>query len=133
MLFATSLVTAADRPYSEGPITQVTYVKIKPGMFEAYMKFIATERKALMEEYKKAGLILRWNVYTAEARSPSEADLILTVTYKNWAALDGLQDKQDPIDEKIQGSLDKQNQGAISRGSMREILGTNTIQELVIK
>ena len=97
------------------------------------MKWLATERKALMEEYKKAGLILSWKVYGAEARSPREADLILTVTYKNWAALDGLEDKQEPISARLQGSNDKQNQAAIGREQMREVLGSETIQELVIK
>ncbi len=133
MLFATSLVIAADRPYTDGPVTQVTYIKIKAGMFEAYMKWLATDRKALMEEYKKAGLILGWKIYSAEARTPNDADLILSTTYKNWAALDGLNDKQEPIAERLQGSSDKQNQASIGREQMREVLGSTTIQELVIK
>ncbi len=133
MLFATSLVTAADRPYTDGPVTNVSYIKIKAGMFDAYIKWVATDRKALMEEYKKAGLILGWKVYTSQARSPSEPNLILTVTYKNWAAFDNLNDKQDAITERLQGSSDKQNQMAIGREQMREVLGVDTIQELVIK
>lgn len=133
MLFATSLVIAADRPYTEGPVTQVTYIKIKPGMFDAYMKWLATDRKALMEEYKKAGLILGWKIYSAEARTPNDANLILSTTYKNWAALDGLNDKQEPIAERLQGSSDKQNQASIGREQMREVMGSTTIQELVIK
>ena len=133
LLAATSVMAQEAKPYSQGPITTISYIKIKPGMFEAYMKWLATERKALMEEYKKAGLILSWKVYGAEARSPREADLILTVTYKNWAALDGLEDKQEPISARLQGSNDKQNQAAIGREQMREVLGSETIQELVIK
>jgi hypothetical protein len=133
MLIAGSLVSAADRPYTEGPVTRISYIKIKPGMFDAYMKWIATERKTLMEEYKKAGVILGWKVYGAEARSPREADLILTVTYKNWAAFDNLDDRQDAIAERLQGSSEKQNQMAIGREQMREVLGNETIQELVIK
>jgi hypothetical protein len=133
MLFAASLSTAMDRPYTDGPVTNVSYIKIKPGMFDAYMKWVATDRKALMEEYKKAGLILAWHVYTSQARSPQEADIILTVTYKNWAAFDDLDDKQDAITERLQGSHDKQNQMAIGREQMREVLGSNSIQELIIK
>jgi hypothetical protein len=133
VLATTSVMAQEAKVYSEGPITTVTEIKIKPGMFDAYMKWLATERKALMEEYKKAGLILSWKVYGAEARNPRDADLILTVTYKNWAALDGLEDKQEPIAARLQGSNDKQNQAAVSREQMREVLGSQTIQELVIK
>lgn len=133
MLLTASLATAEERPYTDGPVTNVSYIKIKPGMFDAYMKWIATERKALMEEYKKAGLILGWKVYSAQARNPHEPDLILTITYKNWAAFDNLDDKQDAIAERMQGSSDKRNQMTIGREQMREVLGADTIQELVIK
>ena len=132
-LFAAGLVSAADRPYTEGPVTRISYIKVKPGMWDAYLKWIATDRKALMEDYKKAGVILSWRVYAAESRSPREADLILTVTYKNWAALDNLADKQDSIIERVQGPSEKQNQAAIGREQMREVLGIESIQELIIK
>lgn len=134
LLFALASVHAQEaRPYSEGPVTNISYIKIKPGMFDAYMKWLATDRKNLMEEYKKAGLIIGWKIYSAQARTPREADVILTVTYKNWAAFDGLADKEEPIAAKLQGSNDKQNQAAISREQMREVLGSETVQELVIK
>ena len=120
-------------PYTDGPITVVTYVKILPGGFDAYMKFLATTRKAEMDEQMKAGLILNTHVYQAQARGPHEADMILTVTYKNWAAFDGLSDKQDAISKKLMGSLDKATAASVDRGKIREILGSETIQELILK
>ncbi len=121
------------RPYTDGPVVNVSYIKIKPGMFDAYMKWVATDRKALMDEYKKAGIILDWRVYGAQARNPNEPDLILTVTYKNMAAFDGLDDRQDAILAKVAGSLDKANTASIKREEMREVLGSELIRELVIK
>lgn len=133
MLSATIVGAQEPRPYTEGPVVNVSYIKIKPGMFDAYMKWLATERKALMDEYKKAGLILDSRVYTTEARGPGDPDLILSVTYKNWAALDGLDDRQDAVGAKVVGSRDKANQASISREAMREVLGSQTIQEMVLK
>jgi hypothetical protein len=119
--------------YSEGPVVDVSYVKIKPGMFDAYMKWVATDRKAYMEELKKAGIILDWRVYGSQARSPNDPDLILTVTYKNMAAFDGLEARTDAIQAKLAGSMQKANEMAISRESMREVLGGEMIRELIIK
>ena len=48
--------------YSEGPVTNVSFIKIEPGMFDAYMSYLATTDKSLMEEQKKAGIILDYRV-----------------------------------------------------------------------
>jgi hypothetical protein len=61
--------TSRSGKHPEGPVVDVSYIKIKPGMFDAYMKWFATDRKAYMEELKKAGIILDWHVYGNQARS----------------------------------------------------------------
>ena len=121
------------RPYTEGPVVTVTSVRTKVGMFDEYMKFVAGNYRRNMEEYKKAGLILDYGVYQAFPHNPHEPDLFLTVTFKNWAAFDGLQDKMDPIDAKVYGSVDASNKGAVDRDKIREILGSQTIQKLQLK
>ncbi len=135
LVVASSSIAIAEeaRPYTEGPVVNVSYIKVKPGMFDAYMKWVATERKALMEEYKKAGLILDYRVYSTEARGPRDPDIILTVTYKNFAALDGIDDRQDAVAAKLIPTRQKGNEMAIARESMREVLGSETIRELVLK
>jgi len=128
-----AVTVADDRSYTEGTVTEVTYIRTKPGMFDEYMKWVATQRKQEMEELKKAGVIVSYSVYAASPRTPQEPDLILTITYKNMAALDGLNDKTDPIDKKVFGSVENATQGAISRGQMREVLGSELVRELVLK
>ncbi len=133
LLLVSSAAMAADEPYTEGPVTEVSFIKVKPGMFEAYMKWVATERKQLMDEQKKAGIILDYKVYGAEAHNPNEADIILTITYKNMAALDNLGEKTEAIGNKVFGSQQKANEASISREQMRTVLGSQLIRELVLK
>ena len=121
------------RPYTEGPVINVAFIRTKAGMFDEYLKFVGGVYKRNMEEYKKAGLILDFAVYQAFPHNPHEADVILTTTFKNWAAFDGLQDKMDPIDAKVYGSVDASNKGAVDRDKIREILGSQTIQKLQLK
>ena len=130
---ASAALADEGRPYTEGPVVTVTSVRTKVGMFDEYMKFVAGNYRRNMEEYKKAGLILDYGVYQAFPHNPHEPDLFLTVTFKNWAAFDGLQDKMDPIDAKVYGSVDASNKGAVDRDKIREILGSQTIQKLQLK
>ena len=125
--------TAQDtKAYKEGPITQLSYIKIKPGKFDAYMKFLAGDYKKLMEAYIKAGLVTRYGVYSARAKTPHEADIILTVTSPNFAALDKV-DELDAIAAKLIGPADAQAKASADRGAMRDILGSEIVQEMILK
>lgn len=135
LLFAFASISFAqdDHAYTEGPVTAISYIKVKPGMFDAYLNYLQKTYKQLMEEQKKDGLVLDYGVYSATARTPHEADLYLTITYKNWATLDTLTARGDAAAKKVWGSLDKSNQAAIDREKMREVLGGEVVQELILK
>jgi hypothetical protein len=131
---ATSSVLADDsKAYTEGPVVVVTAIRTKPGKFDAYMKWLDTTGKQLRDDQKKAGLILDYAIYSATPRSPNDPDLYMTITYKNMAALDGLDDRVEPIMKKIYASRDASNQAAADRESLREILGTQMIRKLELK
>jgi hypothetical protein len=133
VLSAPALAADDGRAYKEGPVTVVTFVKIKDGQFDNYMKWLDTTFKAENDAFMKAKLITGYKVYGSMARDPHDADLILSITYANMAAMDNLNEKTDAITEKFEGNLDKQNQGFADRGSMREILGSQMVRELILK
>ncbi|MEO6002073.1 MAG: hypothetical protein ABIZ04_25095 [Opitutus sp.] len=134
LVTTSALLSAKDElPYTEGPVTEVSYIKLKPGMGDAYLKWLATGWKTFNEELKKAGIIIDAKVYSCTAKNPNEPDLILAVTYKNMAALDNLDERSAAIVEKVEGSRQKSNDAAIARGPMRDVLGSELIRELVLK
>lgn len=120
------------KTYKEGPVTQISYIKIKPGKFDAYMKYLAGDYKKLMEAYIKAGLVTRYGVFSARAKTPHDADVILTVTSANYASLDKV-DERDAIASKLVGNSDAQAKGSIDRGAMRDLLGSELVQEIILK
>jgi hypothetical protein len=128
-----SLATAADRPYTEGNVVQVTAVRTEPGMFDEYMKYLAGPYRQIMEGQKKAGIIVDYSFYSAVPRGPQDADLYIVTVYKNMAALDGLDAKADPIVEGIMGSMEQQSTATVQRGKLRTILGDEFIRQLVLK
>ena len=123
---------AEERTYSQGPVTAVTYVKIKPGMFDEYMKHLGGSYRAQMKELQKAGLVTDWKIYTVPARTPTEPDMILSVTYPNMGALDK-QTEFDAISNRVAGTFASQNKGYADRGAMREVLGGVLMREQVLK
>jgi len=132
MLFAQAGL-AQDKPYKEGSIWAVTFVKVKPGMFDTYIKDLSANRRPLMEQAKKEGLILQEKMLAGESAGREDFDLILMVEYKNWAAFDGLNDRFRTLAQKIVGSEDKQTQMMIKRTDVREIVGTKNMQEISYK
>ena len=125
---------AADEySYTEGSVMDVTSVRTKPGMFDAYMEFLRTTFKPMMEEQKKAGIVLNYTVYAGSPKTPNEPDVYLVVEYKNMAALDNLNAKTDPIMKKHWANLAASNKAAAERESMRQILGDELVRELKLK
>jgi hypothetical protein len=134
LLFGTVAVWAdEERAYTEGAVVSVGYVRTKPGMFDEYLRYLDGPYKQFMEEQKKAGNIIDYGVYQAYPRNPHEPDLILTTVYKNWAAMDGLRDRLDPIVKKVFGSLDSASKGSADREKVRENLGGQFLRELKLK
>ncbi|MGH8230407.1 MAG: hypothetical protein ACRESY_01150, partial [Steroidobacteraceae bacterium] len=77
-------------------------------------------------------LVLDYKIYRATPQSPQEANLILTVVYPNYAALDH-NAEFDAVTTKSAGSLKAADESFGSRDSMREVLGSNLVQELTLK
>jgi hypothetical protein len=124
---------ADERAYSDGPVVSVAGYRTEYGRFDDYMKFLATSWKQEQEAAKKAGLILAYNVYTLEPRGLDDPDVLLVITFKNWAALDNVRQKAQALAKEVYGSTTVANQGAVERGNMRRKLGSVTLQEIILK
>lgn len=127
-------VAAQDRVYTEGPVMQVAAIKIQQGHFDEYMAYLKSSWTKEQQALKDANIILDFGIYATTARTPNDPDLYLTTTYANWAALDGLDDRADPVIAKALGTTRAQDaKGTADRNAYRTVLGVETIQQLNIK
>jgi len=122
-----------EKPYTEGSVWSITLVRVKPGMFDVYMRDVLPLRKKIDEEAKKQGLILSDHILSGSASGRDDFDVMFLTEYKNWAAFDGITAKYDAIAGKIVGSEEKQVQLMTKRTEVREIKGEKPMQELIIK
>ncbi len=95
----------SDAPYTEGPVWTITMVKTKPGMDDDYLKMLAKIYKATNEEAKKQNIIMDYKILVGGASGAEDFNILLMQEFQNMAAFDGLREKLDPIDDKIQGSV----------------------------
>ncbi len=130
---ASVTVLADDHAYSEGPVTNISRIRTVDGKFDDYMKWLSTTWKQEEEAALKAGHIVSYQVLSVEPRSPDDPDLLLVITYKNWAALDGALAKNDAISKQIEGSVASANQAQSDRNKIRRVLGSYTTQQLLLK
>lgn len=139
-LAALSVVTVASLPaladdhsYTEGPVVNVARIRTVDGHFDDYVKWLDTTWKSMQEAAKKAGYIVSYEVLANEPRGPEDADILLVVTYKNWAALDGALAKGDAISKQVEGSIAAATQSERDRAKIRTVLGSSTMQKLELK
>ena len=124
---------ADDHAYTEGPVVNVSRIRTVDGKFDDYMKWLDTTWKQEQEAAKKAGYILSYEVLTVEPREADDPDLLLRITYKNWAALDGALARGDEISKQFEGSVAAASQAQYDRAKIRTVLGSATMQVLQLK
>ena len=130
----TLLVSApahAQAPFKEGPVVEVSYIRTEPGQFDEYMRYVFGDYARLQNALKEAGIIVDWGVFATDTRSPDEANLVLTTTYANMAALDNLAERVDPIVQQVMGRDRAQAaEAGVQRRSMRQLIGSQLFRQL---
>ena len=125
---------AQDRSWKEGPVTNVSSIRVVDGQFENYMDYLSKNWKPVMEEAKKAGYILEYGIYTASPKTPQEPDLFLVVSYPNMAALDGMFEKMQPIQQKVTKlNFREADEASGKRIVMRQLLGEEMLRQIELK
>ena len=124
---------AAPRKYHNGSVWDVEFIRIKPGMDEAYMGHLAGQWKDLMEAMKKEGVVLSYKVLSCESHSPNDFNLMLMTEYKDLSTMESNEDKADAISQRVAGDDQKQMQGYKDRTEIREMLGSRLSREIILE
>jgi len=121
------------RPYHNGTVWDVEFIRMKPGMETAYLTYIADEWKREREIMKKDRQILSYKVLQTENHDPTDFNLMLMTEYKDLATMEASQNKADEVYQKVTGDEEKQRQGYRERLEIREIMGSRSAREIVLE
>jgi hypothetical protein len=122
-----------NRPYRNGTVWNIAFIRMKPGMETAYLNYLAGPWKANQEAAKKEGIILSYKVLGVEGHNPGEWNLMLMTEYKDLATMEANEDKADVLAQKMIGNDEKQMQGYKDRSEIREVMGGRLAREIVLE
>jgi hypothetical protein len=128
-----SVYSQVNRPYRNGSVWGVAFIRIKPGMDTAYLNYLAGPWKANQEAMKKEGLILSYKVLAVEGHTPTEWNLMLMTEYKDLATMEAGEDKADALAQRTVGNDEKQMQGYKERLEIREVVGNRLAREIILE
>ncbi len=133
VIAAISVFAQVNRPYHNGSVWSIGFIRIKPGMDTAYMNYVAGEWKAEQEAQKKDGNILSYKVMSVEGHTTNEFNLMLMTEYKNLATMEANEDKAEAVSQKVVGNDAKQIQGYNDRLAIREVVGDRLAREIILE
>ena len=135
VLFNTQNVFAqSDKPYTDGPLWQVQFIHTKSGMTDLYLKNLSDGWIKLMRAAKDAGYIMDYKVLSAQPTSENDWDLMLMYEIKNYAMLDGANQKMDALSKKVfSADGNTLHTQAVSRNDLRVLQGGRLTQQLDFK
>jgi hypothetical protein len=124
----------AQDQYTEGSVTRVTLVQILPGHFNAFMDDLKNNIKPVWDAEKKAGLIEDYSIFLNSTKAnPDDWDLGYTLSYKNFAALDGLAQKVLDLRLKQYGDKNKEQQVVDKRVQNVRVVTSILTREITLK
>ena len=135
LLLATSVVVLAqvNRPYRNGSVWSIGFIRMKPGMDTAYLNYVAGDWKREQEALKKDGQIMSYKVLQTEGHSATDFNLMLMTEYKDLATYEKNLDKTDALLQTVIGDDEKQRQGYRQRLEIREVLADRLAREIVLE
>jgi hypothetical protein len=125
--------TQVNRPYRNGSVWNIAFIKMKPGMDTAYLTYLADGWKRGQEAAKKEGLILSYKVLTTEAHGPTDWNVMLMTEYKDLATMEANEAKADNLSQVVVGNDEKQMQGYRDRLQIREVMGDRLAREIILE
>lgn len=99
-----------------GTVTRVVLVRIKPGHADPFWADVRQHLKPIWDEQKRLGILTNYTVATKSTLdNPDDWNVASTFTYANWAALDNLASRTDPITLAHYGSAANRTAANLAR------------------
>lgn len=133
LLLGGGVLAQVSRPVHDGTVWQLAFIRIKPGMDSAYMKYLASDWKREQEALKAEGLILSYKVIATEGHTPGDWNLMLMTEYKSLASMEANAPKADAVAQRLFGGDDRVMQGYKDRSEIRDVMGTRLAREIILE
>lgn len=122
-----------NRPYRNGSVWAMSFIRVKPGADAVYLNFVATDLKRMREELKKEGVLVSYKVLTTEAHDQSDWNLIFMDEYRDLATMEATQAKQEAVEQRFLGNDQQLMQKYKDLSELRERVGDRIAREIILE
>ena len=133
LLLAVSVYAQVRRPFHNGTVWTISFIRMKPGMDTAYLNYVASDWKKEQEALKQDKQILSYKVLTMEGHGAQDFNIMLMTEYKDLATMEANEQKADALSQKVVGTDEQQMEGYRKRLEIREVLGTRLAREMILE
>lgn len=132
LLSCTAAAWAQDhsRSWEPGAVLSLTEVHVKDGMWNAYINDLKANWRRSLEAQIEAGDVLGYGMYAVVSPRDDEPDLILRVSFPNWAAMDRGPDYFEELMKNTFGGMDEAREAGIERGELRTLGSEMMLREI---
>ena len=133
LLVCFSVFGQVQRPYRNGSVWDVAFIRVRPGMDTAYLNYLATDWKRNQEALRTEGIILSYRVLTTEAHGTNDWNLLLMTEYRDLATMEANETRADAVAQRVVGNDQTQMQGYRNRAEIREVMGSRLAREIILE
>jgi hypothetical protein len=106
-------------------VTRVILIKVNPGQRPVFDEDMMDNQIPIFEEEKKAGIIANYEIFNnVTTNGPNDWGVGIALTYPNYATLDNLGERTDPITLKHYGSVEKRQASADHRNQFATVVSS---------
>jgi hypothetical protein len=113
-----------------GTVTRVVLLHIKPGHNDMFWQDMRQHAKPVYDEEKRQGILVNYTTGTKSTTdNPDDWNVVLTLTYPNWAALDNLTSRTDPITLAHYGSAAARTAAGLARSEHSIVVASFLVRD----
>ena len=106
-----------------GAVMRIILIRFNPGMGAEATLDIRRHLLPILEEQKAAGILMNYSVmFNTTTDSPDDWNFGYTLTYPNWAALDSLTARTNPITLRHYGSAEARTAAGVHRAQLATVV-----------
>jgi hypothetical protein len=106
-------------------VTRVVLLKVTPGQRPVFDQDMMDNQVPIFEEEKKAGILTNYEIFNnVTTNGPNDWGVGVALTYPNYATLDNLGERADPITLKHYGSAEKRQAAAEHRNQFTTVVSS---------
>jgi len=128
---AAAQMTASPVRTTTTAVNRVVLYKLLPGQGPAYNQDVLEHLMPVYEAEKQAGILTSYQFFSKTTTdTPEDWNVGVVLTYPNFAGLDNLATRTDPITLKHYGSAEKRTAAGAARNQIRTVVSSFLTQTL---